>query len=440
MIEKLVRLTPNQYVDILTNGSGTFHDNETGEAITINRDEIGDKYLVDTGYLELIRLTNMIQLDIHHRYGFDGEHRDFEDLETYYDQITTDSDLGAVSAYGYECILKPGDSIPLKTTGLSNVQTYVNGILIEEPYVCRKTSGSEYVSVWIFETDGGFGDEEIIENKPAMSLSVKQRITVPPVPTIFIQTAFYIRADGYALPTTPLAALSIESKNLTQPETKMSGITTTYRSEATYMPQNFTGLNSKTALVSIELPNIAYIGARPDQYPNSLPKGNTANKMFMGCTNPDLEIHFPNLICIAGGSNSTLGTFGSCYRVTIPNTVAKITGCICQNNVYIELQCVNADIDDIWCATAPNTLKLAAGWHKSISLVTSALGVWGADEYVEFLSNIHDHRVNGSLPDGHVAPYIKISANDFSRLITSDDSFAAAVQTAIEKGWTVDGI
>lgn len=344
-----------------------------------------------------------------------------KDLEAVYADIIEDSpELAELSAVGFTALLKDGNKI--ETQG--NI-CYINGTQEETDYTFsgeNSEGGFEVCTVWYFENDDVLSLSSEADFA-VIGINIINRSALPTIDASYIKFATEMETDAFTT-SSVFGGRSLKENGLSsRSSVSAGGNLTGYFSDMAYFGKNFSGFADNKELTHVELPECICLGGLSTS--NITNTWTDRKSMFMGCSNPQLEIIMPQVEYILGAAdNIGMGIFDYMYKVKIPSRVKTITRRICSHNTIIELECNDADsISNNWCFTAPEIFRMADDWGASINIAVAAAN-WDTTDFVDlFTDNLRDM-------DDEVHE-IKIPSGIYDSL--TDDEFALAE----DKNWTV---
>lgn len=242
-------------------------------------------------------------------------------------------------------------------------------------------------------------------------LDVRNIATTPVVGNTYKNYASTIRAYNFTISgsaTRKLISKGTESFN----QTSIASTIEEVESDCTTYDIFRAGMHNHRTLKKVVFNNLTQITSQ---------QGNFVN----GCTNPDLEIVFPNIKTLNGNPNISL--FDSVCNVVIPKSAVRLTSRICHNNQTITLNCNKAIIDSIWCGSAPTiNFTMCDDWQASINIAIAA-----ANHTIDWFIDLFTNKLADMT--GQDAPQINIPLAIFEALSPEQLTIAQ------NKNWTVTG-
>ena len=354
-IKKVVKLSYEQYHDLLTKGKTT--DKDGNEHIY---DSTGNTSYNVYGYDELMALNNKIDNVLIKPYKITHTPIIVENLETYIDNLYAEK--GYTDSYaGLIGLMKKGDTIHV----LEDCDVYINGSKIDYDYTYTEND-TELVTICVFATTGNIiltennfqmtDYSELYVNKKGLDITLDSSI---------IQKVSILTDYGLALPG------SLDYSNIV----KFKGDKILASGRNNYHFQNL----REVEYLGTQIPSGAFTSAQKLEkasFPNVVDiTGGVYNTTgtFYHCDNENLVLKFPKLTSFATRAVSDTVTFDSCKYVELPETLE-----ICNymnlltNTKNIVLNCINCVFlnDIISYNNSPYTeyLKLAEGWNTNINI------------------------------------------------------------------------
>ena len=354
-IKKVVKLSYEQYHDLLTKGKTT--------------DKDGNEHVYDTtgatsynvyGYDELMALNNKIDNVLIKPYKITHTPIIVENLETYIDNLYAEK--GYTDSYaGLMGLMKKGDTIHV----LESCDVYINGSKIDYDYTYTEND-TELVTICVFVTTGNIiltednfqmtDYSELYVNKKGLDITLDSSIT---------QKVSILTDYGLDLP----GALSYSNIVKFKGDKILSSSTDA---------NHFQNLR-EVEYLGTQIPAGAFTYAEKLEkasFPNVVDiTGGVYNVTgtFYSCDNQNLVLKFPKLKSFKNKALHTTATFEGCKYVELPETLE-----ICNyiylltNTKNIVLNCINCVFlnDIISYYNSPNTeyLKLAEGWNTNINI------------------------------------------------------------------------
>lgn len=280
--------------------------------------------------------------------------------------------LKSVSAIGYTAILKNGDTV--KVTLPNYGDFFINGERVTNDYTYTG-DGYEVVNVWCFENkDAPELNDAPIFNIP--ELDVRNIATTPVVGDSYKNYALTIRTYNFEI--SGLATRKLVS-NGTETFNQKSIASSIEEVETDCLILVSTALAKHTNLKKAIFPQLTTI--------------NSGNSNFLNdCSNPDLEIFYPNLTVINGFTGNNYSPFCRVANVVIPQSVRTITNVICFENQTITLNCNRVvSISTNWCMSTPKVnFTMCDDWQASINIAVAAKN-HTKDWFINLFKNkIHD--------------------------------------------------
>ena len=416
-ISKIIHLTPEQYLNILKNGS-----------IEVNGEikEYDNTALYDTGNLDLITWYNSFMEEKYKEIARAHSPYIVKSLEQEYKELTNETNGKAskhASAIGFSAMLKKGDSVVVSTPNFGDF--YINGELVTNDYTYNGDS-VEIVNVWCFEKNTE-GLQMALKLKDAPKYDVIEvdikniGSETPEVNDSYYNYATTIKTYNFNLTnlkggkTIIIDGFSSVSFN----NNLASGIT----KKVVCYAQDFDGtygssLAGKNNLIKISFPELLNVYAPMD-----------ARAGFLTlCNNPELEISFPKLKSVAG-YNAYYAAFKSVYKVELPPSIENVGNHCFNNNSIITLNCNKAiSISNNWCDLTPSiNFTMAKDWQASINIAIAAKN-HTKDWFIDLFTNyLHDFSGTSTTKE------LTIPVGIFNEL--SDEE----IDIAENKGWTVGG-
>jgi hypothetical protein len=408
-VKKIVNLTPEQYQELLETGQV-----EVDGVIKTKEDGV----LYDTGYLEFIEWYNKIMEAQYNQTAVNHTPMAMKSLEQEYKDIVgeemdpgTDGDtLAYMSAIGYTAILKNGDTI--KVTEPNKGVFYINGSVVTNDYTYIG-DGYEVVNVWVFEDKYNLE----LNDTPTFNipeLDVRNIATTPVVGDGYKKYASTIRAYNFTISgstTRKLISNGTESFN----QSSIASIIEEVESDCTTYNIFRAGMYNHGNLKKVVFNNLTQITSEQGNF-------------VCGCTNPDLEIVFPNIKTLNGNGNISL--FDKVCNVVIPKSAVRLTSRICSDNQTITLNCNKATIDNIWCGSAPKiNFTMCSDWQASINISVAAKN-HTIDWFIDLFTNKLAEVTPGSKE-------INIPIAIYDAMSDSEEDYIAIAEN---KGWIVGGV
>ncbi|MCQ2479015.1 MAG: hypothetical protein MJ120_00135 [Clostridia bacterium] len=383
-IDAVWKMTTEQFVEVLENGSATFTDKNTGEPITITREEIGTKYLGDPGYLAALELLNNVQKDMHRLYGY--EHTDFavKSLEAYKTEIIeSNPELDGKSYVGFIALLDDGQVIPKFENRL-----FINGTEEENDYKfigVNSANGKELCICFYFPK------------------SDSEAIIIEPVD--FSNIAVFIEENG-----------------------EIVDVDTGFLDYTNVVKLNYSSIYD---LLSVKKLIIDYLGTRTLQLPqccNEIVEGikevqaQVESTLYEAQRKRLKKAEFPELEIIQGGTNAlvtflnkgvnleilampklrriedTTGTTryaGAFYQipfVELPNTVEYVGRHSFEANRIVKIKSRNAIYHEEWCTGAPTQQFIIDAFDIESELyLSTAAANWQTAQYVDLFKRLHSY-------------------------------------------------
>lgn len=407
IIRNIVKCTPEQYLELLTNGEVEVN----GEIKTYN-----ENTLYDTGNLELIEWYNKIMTAQYQEYEVAHTPIIAKPLEKEIaDIIKQYPDYKSSSCIGYRTFLNKGDIVGVASK-YNNGETFINGERVTANYSC-KTDG-ELVNVVVFESGyymSGVANPPVLGATPSYfphEIYIKNIGQIPEVAETYYLYANKITTYNFTLAEYPRAARVINANGTSYFSQKVATVSQEVYSNCEYFnTKNLLG----TLIRKLSLPNCKEFGGTVILINSSTIK----------------EYEFGKLEKISGGTSYGTGaTFRGANTVLIPDTVKTITGVICGDNTTIKLECNKAkSIGDTWCYNAPTNFTMAKNWDASVNISKAAKN-WTKDRFLELFEDLVPVNINGGTM---AARELTIPAAIFDTL--TDEEYAIAE----DKGWVLGG-
>lgn len=365
-IKKVVKLSYEQYHDLITTGKTT--DKDGNEHIY---DSTGNTSYNVYGYDELMALNNKIDKNIIEKNKVHFNYFNWLKIEDECAKIQKDnneympdgSKLSFIALRGY---LTNGATIKAtpsntNTNGFGNV--YLNGTKLTEDYT-YEGDGVEYVSVVIFDKENTT-TFEILENefefKVVFEIAMYNYSHAPIVPSTFLLNCAYFVSynnvlSGEIVAPNELKILGSSSvyTELGKPY-KLNKVTIEKNSINTYavMYKPY----DTTTPYTLDLSKVKYIQGS-DRSNGNIPS--------------NTNIIFRDLLSVKTGYQNTL--FISTSMIELPVGVTQVLGqgqggsCVFQNVGTLILHCKNATFDNYWAkGTTTGVLTLEIGWNTSLT-------------------------------------------------------------------------
>lgn len=364
-IKKVVKLSYEQYHDLITTGKTT--DKDGNEHIY---DNTGNTSYNVYGYDELMALNNKIDKNIIEKNKVHPNYFNWLKIEEECTKLQADNNekasngdnLSFIAIRGY---LKKGATIKANPTesntdGFGNV--YLNGTKLTEDYT-YEGDGVEYVSIVIFdkESNSKFGIlRSEFEVECSFEMAVYNYYHNPSVPSDMLLNCIYFVSYNYA----PIGLISAPNElKILGSNSSIDGLQkglklnkVVYERETintytnVYVPYD-------TSSYTLDLSKVKYVQGR-DRGDGNIP-ANT-------------NVIFRDLISIRSGFQNI--TFKGLNRLEIPSGVTSIkgTGSGGSRVFYmietLVLHCKNATFDSFWANGIYTTsLQLENGWNTSLN-------------------------------------------------------------------------
>lgn len=362
IIKNIVKLTPEQYMELLKNGEVEVN----GEIKTYS-----ETTLYDTGNLELLEWYNKMM---------EAQHKELQPAHTPYtmktleqeiaDIIKENPDYQSASCVGYRAYLKKGDIVGIKST-YNNGEWFINGKRVEANY-SYNGSGTELVSVVGFDTK-------------------YYPVTLGATPSYF-PYEIYIKNIGKVPEVSQYYYLYADT-------------ITTYNFKLEVAPRGCRVFKDCAKGGAYEQPTpvvVREVYSECDKLTKSpAVKAYTTKVSLPRCTEiicdslRDLSVstwEFGKLNLLQCTNSS--GTMFYCStNVYIPETVLTIKGIICGGNKTVRLDCKNAtSIDSKWyhpTAGTPTNLYICDDWGATINLANAAKNQ-SADWFMELAGKLRN--------------------------------------------------
>ncbi len=368
-------------------------------------------------------LTNLSSL-ANRVYGY--EHEDFtvKSLETVYDEIINASPaINGLSAVGFTAVLKPGDGLFKQ-----NNRLFINGTEEENDYTFEGTDAAgkyQIVNVWYFENNDSLTLNSAVDLLITKFI-VKNKMAVPGIHSSYYEFVNEIVLDNYTLSSPPLSCKKFtELGRFDRASTTVPANLREYTSDVVQMKRQFTGLNTKTTIEKINLPEVVYIGVNNVNNPAGSENAITANA-FYNTSNPNLTISFPKLEYAVGGRiGQWAQLFYGVSNVELPESVKALYFEIFDANKSVKLYCKDAEyIAEAFFRSAPTELfYMCPDWGASVNIAVAA-SRWVKSDFIDLFTN--------KLRDmGNDVRELKIPSAIYDEL--TDEEF----EIAEDKGWTV---
>ena len=354
-IKKVVKLSYNQWVELLKTGKTT--DKDGNEHIY---DSTGNTSYNVYGYDELMALNNKIDNVLIKPYKITHTPIIVENLETYIDNLYaekgyTDSYVGLIG------LMKKGDTIHV----LEGCDVYINGSKVDYDYTYTEND-TELVTICVFATTGNIIlTEDNFQITDYSELYVNRKgldITLDSSP---IQKVSILTDYGLALPG------QLDYSNIV----KFKGDRILSSSVSSYHFQNL----KEVEYLGTQIPAGTFTYAQKLEkasFPNVVDiTGGVYNVTgtFYYCDNENLVLKFPKLKSFTARAIHSIVTFEGCNYVELPETleICNYTNLL-TNTKNIVLNCINCVFynDSISDSNSPYTeyLKLAEGWNTNINI------------------------------------------------------------------------
>ena len=365
-IKKVVKLSYEQYHDLITTGKTT--DKDGNEHIY---DSTGNTSYNVYGYDELIALNNKIDKMIIEKNKVHPNYFNWLKIEDECTKLQEDnneytadgSKLSFIAIRGY---LKKGATIKATPTqsnpdGFGNV--YLNGTKLTEDYT-YEGDGNEYVSVVIFdkESNSTFGIlRSEFEIECSFEMAIYNYSHTPIVPNSLWENCAYFISYNYTPIGTIIApnelkllGASSDFTNLSKPY-KLNKVTIEKETIEPY--GNLFSPYDTTASYTLDLSKVKHLQGGDRRSGNI--KSNT-------------NIIFKDLLTITAGFQNRL--FNDTHLIEIPEGVTSILGrgqngsTVFYNIFNLILHCKNATFDNYWAnGEATASLILEEGWNTSLT-------------------------------------------------------------------------
>lgn len=345
VIKNIVKLTPEQYMELLKNGEVEVN----GEIKTYS-----ENTLYDTGNLELLEWYNKMM---------EAQHKELQPAHTPYtmktleqeitDIIKENPDYQSASCVGYRAYLKKGDIVGIKST-YNNGEWFINGKRVEANY-SYNGSGTELVSVVGFDTKYYPVTLGATPSYFPYEIYIKNIGKVPEVSQYYYMYADTITTYNFKLETTPRGCRVF--KDCAKGGAFEQPIPIVAREVYSECDKLTKSPAAKSYTTKVSLPRCTEIV----------------------CTDSlrDLSVltwEWGKLNLLQGGS--TIGIFFNSTNVYIPETVLTMKGIVCASNKTLRLDCKNAiSIDSKWYAlssTPVTNLYICDDWGATINLSNAA--------------------------------------------------------------------
>lgn len=354
-IKKVVKLSYEQYHDLITTGKTT--DKDGNEHIY---DNTGNTSYNVYGYDELIALNNKIDKTLLKPYKITHTPIIVEDLETYIDNLYAEK--GYTDSYaGLIGLMKKGDTIHV----LEGCDVYINGSKIDYDYTYTEND-IELVTIYVFATTGNIiltednfqmtDYSELYVNEKGLNITLDSSITQK----VSILTDYGLGLQG-SLPYSNI--VKFKGDKIFSSSTSNNHFQNLKEVEYLGTQIPFGAFTYAQKLEKASFPNVVDIN------------GGVYNTTgtFLHCDNENLVLKFPKLKSFTARAIHTTVTFESCNYVELPETLE-----ICNyiylltNTKNIVLNCINCVFykDSISDSNSPYTeyLKLAEGWNTNINI------------------------------------------------------------------------
>ena len=415
-ISKIIHLTPEQYLNILKNGS-----------IEINGEikEYDNTALYDTGNLDLITWYNSFMEEKYKEIARAHSPYIVKSLEQEYKELTNETNGKAskyASAVGFSAMLKKGDSVVVSTPNFGDF--YINGELVTNDYTYNGDS-VEIVNVWCFEKK-----TEDLQMVLKLKDAPKYDIVEVDIKNIGSETP-EVNNSYYNYATT----IKTYNFNLTN-----------LKGGKTIISDGFYSVNSTNILASsitkkvvcysqtVDCSNSSPFAYKLELVEAIFPEllnvihSSPRSGFLTGCSNPDLNLSFPKLKSVVG-FNAYYAAFNGVYKVELPPSVENVGNHCFNNNSIVTLNCNKAiSISNSWCDLTPSiNFTMAKNWQASINIAIAAKN-HTKDWFIDLFTNyLHDFSGTSTTKE------LTIPIGIFSEL--SDEE----IDIAENKGWTVGG-
>ena len=354
-IKKVVKLSYEQYHDLITTGKTT--DKDGNEHIY---DSTGNTSYNVYGYDELMALNNKIDNVLIKPYKIMHTPIIVENLETYIDKLYAEK--GYTDSYaGLIGLMEKGNTIHV----LEGCDVYINGSKIDYDYTYTEND-TELVTICVFATTGNIIlTEDNFQMTDYSELYVNRKGLNITLDSSIIQKVSILTDYGFALPG------QLPYSNIV----KFKGDKILSSSTNADHFQNL----KEVEYLGTQIPAGAFTYAQKLEkasFPNVVDiTGGVYNTTgtFYYCDNQNLVLKFPKLKSFTAKALHTIAAFDSCNYVELPETLE-----ICNyiylltNTKNIVLNCINCVFlnDSISNSNSPYTeyLKLAEGWNTNINI------------------------------------------------------------------------
>lgn len=399
VIKNIVKLTPEQYMELLKNGEVEVN----GEIKTYS-----ENTLYDTGNLELLEWYNKMM---------EAQHKELQPAHTPYimktleqeiaDIIKENPDYQSASCVGYRAYLKKGDIVGIKST-YNNGEWFINGKRVEANY-SYNGSGTELVSVVGFDTKYYPVTLGATPSYFPYEIYIKNIGKVPEVSQYYYLYASKITTYNFTLAYTPRGCRTLIA-NGTNTYTQIVPVT---------VQEIYSNCEQLTKSIAIKVYTKKV----------SLPE---CKEIVGADILRDLSVtnwEFGKLNKIQCTGTTTM--FYCSHTVYIPDTVKYISGKICQANTNVKLECNKAtSISDNWCVSAPTNFSMAKNWDCSINIAVAAKN-WTKDRFLELFEDLVPVDITGV--GAAYARELTIPAAIYDEL--TEEEYAIAE----DKGWILGG-
>ena len=354
-IKKVVKLSYEQYHDLLTKGKTT--DKDGNEHIY---DSTGNTSYNVYGYDELMALNNKIDKTLLKPYKITHTPIIVEDLETYIDNLYAEK--GYTDSYaGLIGLMKKGDTIHV----LEGCDVYINGSKIDYDYTYTENY-TELVTICVFATTGNIiltednfqmtDYSELYVNRKGLDITLDSSITQK----VSILTDYGLGLKG-SLPYSNI--VKFKGDKIFSSGTNNNHFQNLKEVEYLGTQIPFGAFTYAQKLEKASFPNVVDIN------------GGVYNTTgtFLHCDNENLVLKFPKLKSFTARAISDTVTFDSCNYVELPETleICNYTNLLTDTK-NIVLNCINCVFlkDSISSDNSPYTeyLKLAEGWNTNINI------------------------------------------------------------------------
>lgn len=385
-IERVVKGTPEQLIEILTGGSITIDD------ITVTKEELeAGTTLFDTGRLDQMQFMQQVKSDMHRVYGYN--HTDFavKSLEKVYSEIIEDnSELATVSAVGFTTLLHNGDTVPvIGRTFIYGKPPEAEGSYVEvteetQDYTFSGTNsadGRELVFVWYFEDDGAI-------TLPKTSLNIIDLDVRYKNAQISLDTSWYnylsnIKTENYIFASN---VLSLREK-----------YDITHSGSVDASTIKIPSLDCRELIITAE--SLGVVGNPSDRLEKVTFDVTTIGTVQQVCFGRGLSggQYNPwygelNLIGVENiySSSPTHATalFNNIAVVTLPESLKNMTsGEVLSNNLTVNLKCKDLEtVANNWCGTTPrDNFTMCDDWGASINIATAA-AKWELSDFTDLVA------------------------------------------------------